>query len=242
MLAIERYSKFVVVPALPNKASRNVALPFATGVLSHFGAPAEVLTDQGSEFQGEFEQLLLRFGFQWSPCTRQSTPSWGGGPQTQQRNHGHQQWWAISQSNPCSLVSSVILTPARVAAGHQATGCWVCSPDRTSSETHMPGNIAGQTRPPKQPPCVSKSLLDARVSSPCSIMHCTQACRKQPWCVRYIQAVSTPHCAIGALNRGYPCPYMCVGQPALLIKQICIGGIRGAALLQDAGEVRRRQR
>jgi hypothetical protein len=26
-------------------------------VLSHFGAPAEVLTDQGTEFQGEFQVL-----------------------------------------------------------------------------------------------------------------------------------------------------------------------------------------
>jgi len=60
MIAIEHYSKFLVVAALPNKASRTVALAFATGVLAHFGAPAEVLTDQGSEFQGEFDQLLLR--------------------------------------------------------------------------------------------------------------------------------------------------------------------------------------
>jgi transposase InsO family protein len=60
MIAIEHYSKFLVAAALPNKASRTVALAFATGVLAHFGAPAEVVTDQGSEFQGEFDQLLLR--------------------------------------------------------------------------------------------------------------------------------------------------------------------------------------
>jgi hypothetical protein len=40
----------------PNKTSEGVAyaFPIIDRVFSHFGAPAEVLTDQGKKFQGEF--------------------------------------------------------------------------------------------------------------------------------------------------------------------------------------------
>ncbi|OAE34679.1 hypothetical protein AXG93_230s1030 [Marchantia polymorpha subsp. ruderalis] len=39
------------------QASEGVAYAFLDRVLSHFGAPAEVLTDRGTEFQEEFEVL-----------------------------------------------------------------------------------------------------------------------------------------------------------------------------------------
>ncbi len=41
----------------PDKSSEGVAYAFLNRVLSHFGAPAEVLTDQGTKFQGEFQVL-----------------------------------------------------------------------------------------------------------------------------------------------------------------------------------------
>ncbi len=41
----------------PDKSSEGVAYAFLDRVLSHFGALAEVLTDQGTEFQGEFQVL-----------------------------------------------------------------------------------------------------------------------------------------------------------------------------------------
>lgn len=59
MVCIEHFSRFVVIVALPDKSARSTALAFGTGVLAHFGACAEVLTDCGREFQGEFDQLCL---------------------------------------------------------------------------------------------------------------------------------------------------------------------------------------
>jgi transposase-like protein len=43
--------------ALPDKFSEGAAYSFLDRVLSRFGAPAEVLTDQGREFLGEFQTL-----------------------------------------------------------------------------------------------------------------------------------------------------------------------------------------
>ena len=57
LVMIEHFSKWIELVALPEKASAGVALVFLDRVLSHFGAPAEVLTDQGSEFKGEFDGL-----------------------------------------------------------------------------------------------------------------------------------------------------------------------------------------
>jgi hypothetical protein len=45
-----------LVPSL-DKSSKGIAYAFFNRVFSHFGAPAEVLTDQGAEFQGEFQVL-----------------------------------------------------------------------------------------------------------------------------------------------------------------------------------------
>jgi hypothetical protein len=43
--------------ALPNKFREGAAYSFLDRVLSRFGAPVEVLTDQGREFLGEFQTL-----------------------------------------------------------------------------------------------------------------------------------------------------------------------------------------
>ncbi len=54
---VEHFSKWMeFVPSL-DKSSKGVACAFLDRVLNHFGAPAEVLTDQGTEFQGEFQVL-----------------------------------------------------------------------------------------------------------------------------------------------------------------------------------------
>jgi transposase InsO family protein len=45
------------VVALPDKFSEGAAYSFLDRVLNRFGAPAEVLTDQGREFLGEFQTL-----------------------------------------------------------------------------------------------------------------------------------------------------------------------------------------
>jgi hypothetical protein len=57
LVMVEYFSKWIeLVPSL-DKSSKGVAYAFLDRVLSHFGAPVEVLTNQGMEFQGEFQVL-----------------------------------------------------------------------------------------------------------------------------------------------------------------------------------------
>jgi hypothetical protein len=55
---IEHFSKWVELVALPDKSSHNTSHAFLQQVLNRFGACAECLTNQGSEFRGEFQKLL----------------------------------------------------------------------------------------------------------------------------------------------------------------------------------------
>jgi hypothetical protein len=57
LVMIEHFSKWIELVALPDKFSEGAVYSFLERVLSHFGAPAEVLTDQGREFLGEFQML-----------------------------------------------------------------------------------------------------------------------------------------------------------------------------------------
>ena len=45
---------------LPSKSSANAARGLLEGVLSRYGAPKEVVTDRGGEFQAEFDDLLTK--------------------------------------------------------------------------------------------------------------------------------------------------------------------------------------
>ena len=54
MVMIEHFSKWVEVVAIPTKEFCETARVFRQYVLCRYGAPAEVLTDQGTEFRGEF--------------------------------------------------------------------------------------------------------------------------------------------------------------------------------------------
>ncbi len=58
MTMIEHFSKWVELVVLPDKSSRSTSQIFLQQVLNRFGACAECLTDQGSEFKGEFQDLL----------------------------------------------------------------------------------------------------------------------------------------------------------------------------------------
>ena len=51
---------YVELIALPSKSSAYVARTFLEQILSRFGVPGFVLTDQGTEFQGEFQNLLTQ--------------------------------------------------------------------------------------------------------------------------------------------------------------------------------------
>ncbi|OAE34649.1 hypothetical protein AXG93_4034s1020 [Marchantia polymorpha subsp. ruderalis] len=57
LVMVEHFSKWIELVSLPDKMSEGVAYAFLDRVLRHFGAPVEVLTDQRTEFQGEFQVL-----------------------------------------------------------------------------------------------------------------------------------------------------------------------------------------
>lgn len=58
MVLVEHFSKWLELVALPEKSSHSTSQAFLHTVLSRFGSCAEVLTDQGTEFRGEFQDLL----------------------------------------------------------------------------------------------------------------------------------------------------------------------------------------
>jgi hypothetical protein len=57
LVMIEHFSKWIELVALPDKFSEGATYSFLDRILSCFGAPAEVLTDQEREFLGEFQTL-----------------------------------------------------------------------------------------------------------------------------------------------------------------------------------------
>ena len=59
MIAVEHFSKWAVAVPLPNKEASTVAQAFRQNVLGVYGAPAEIVTDQGNEFREEFAQLMV---------------------------------------------------------------------------------------------------------------------------------------------------------------------------------------
>ena len=59
MVMIEHLSKWVEVVAIPTKESCETARVFRKYVLCRYGAPAEVLTGQGTEFRGESHEMLV---------------------------------------------------------------------------------------------------------------------------------------------------------------------------------------
>jgi hypothetical protein len=57
LVMVEHFSKWIELVPSPNKSSEGITYTFLDKVLNHFGAPTEVLTNQGTEFQGEFQVL-----------------------------------------------------------------------------------------------------------------------------------------------------------------------------------------
>ena len=56
-VAVEHFSKHVELIAIPDKTAPCTAAA-ATEILCRFAAPAEIVTDRGGEWEGEFEELL----------------------------------------------------------------------------------------------------------------------------------------------------------------------------------------
>ena len=70
MLCIEAFSKWVEAIPLRTKTAAETRDAFMSHVLARFGACAEVVTDQGSEFRGEFDELLQQVGIQHRTTSR----------------------------------------------------------------------------------------------------------------------------------------------------------------------------
>ena len=60
MVCVEHYSRTLVLTAIPAKEAKHTAYAFEQHVLGRYGGCAEVLTDQGTEWQGEFADCLAR--------------------------------------------------------------------------------------------------------------------------------------------------------------------------------------
>jgi transposase InsO family protein len=58
MIVIDHFTKFVTAIPLRDKQAVTTAEAFRQYIVGIYGAPAEVLTDQGTEFRDEFQQLL----------------------------------------------------------------------------------------------------------------------------------------------------------------------------------------
>jgi hypothetical protein len=60
LVCIEHFSKWIEVFPLKSKSSAEVAYHFLHGILARYSAPAEVVTDGGGEFEGQFSELLVK--------------------------------------------------------------------------------------------------------------------------------------------------------------------------------------
>ena len=60
LVCIEHFSKWVELIPLPSKSFANVAKELLGGVLGRYGAPGEIVTDRGGEFQAGFDDLLTK--------------------------------------------------------------------------------------------------------------------------------------------------------------------------------------
>jgi hypothetical protein len=59
VVMIQHFSKWIELVPIPEKTSHHTAAALR-GVRCRYGAPAEVLTDQVKEFQGEFDELQTK--------------------------------------------------------------------------------------------------------------------------------------------------------------------------------------
>ena len=58
----EHFTKWVELVGFPNKTTDLSARAVLKGILARFWAPTEILTNQGTNFRGEFRSLLTEFG------------------------------------------------------------------------------------------------------------------------------------------------------------------------------------
>lgn len=71
MVCVEHFTKWVELISLPSKPSKDSVRGLLEGVLSRYGAPQEILSDQGREFIGEFQTLLVKHEITHKPSSRE---------------------------------------------------------------------------------------------------------------------------------------------------------------------------
>jgi hypothetical protein len=67
MVCIEHFSKWCEIIPIKDKNPSTCRDAFVSAVLTRFGSPAEVLTDQGGEFEAEFAQMFNEMLFGLDP-------------------------------------------------------------------------------------------------------------------------------------------------------------------------------
>jgi transposase InsO family protein len=60
LVAVEAFTKWVVLVPLPNKQPDSTAQAYHSAVYAYFGGCAQLVTDQGGEWEGRFQQLMQR--------------------------------------------------------------------------------------------------------------------------------------------------------------------------------------
>ena len=79
LVCIEHCTKWIELISLPSKSSSHVARAVVENFLARFGVPGEILTDQGTEFQGEFQTPCDQTRNHASSCfQRTPTSKWFG--------------------------------------------------------------------------------------------------------------------------------------------------------------------
>ena len=71
MVCIDHFTKWVEQVPLASKSSYDAARGLLDSVLARYGAPGEILTDQGKEFQGSFSELLAQHEIKHSRAGRE---------------------------------------------------------------------------------------------------------------------------------------------------------------------------
>ena len=62
MICVEHLSRYLILIPLLDKSARETAFAFLLHVVGIFGVCAELITDNGTEFRGEFAELLTKLG------------------------------------------------------------------------------------------------------------------------------------------------------------------------------------
>ena len=57
---IEHFSKTIVLDPLTSKEAKHTCYAYEHGVLSRYGACAELISDQGTKFEGVFQACMTR--------------------------------------------------------------------------------------------------------------------------------------------------------------------------------------